>query len=98
VRALRDHANAAYLVLVVLAIGGLNLFWTAHAVSANNDARARQGAVIEAKLCHDIGTMAALQPPSGPAAANPSRAYEQAEHQAWMGLVQDIGCKQGGRP
>ena len=81
------------LFAVVLVLAAANLFWTAHEVNANNAARARQGAIVEAKLCHDIGTMAALQPPSGPAEVNPSRAYEQAEHRAWLGLLADLNCK-----
>lgn len=85
------------LFVVVLIEAGAGLLWTAHEVNANNAARARQGAQVEAKLCHDIGTMAAIQPPAGSADTNPSRAYEQAEHQAWMGLLNDIGCK-GGTP
>ena len=81
------------LFVVVLVLAAANLFWTAHEVNANNAARARQGAIIEARLCHDIGTMAALQPPPGPADVNPSRAYEQAEHRAWLAEFTDIGCK-----
>jgi hypothetical protein len=53
----------------------------------------RQGQMIEHKICQDVTTMAAILPPAGPPAVNPSRAYEQAEHRAWSGLVLAIGCK-----
>lgn len=92
---LRRHGNVLALVVIVLGLGGANLLWTAHVVNANQSAQRNAGSVVERKLCQDIGTMAALQPPGGPAYANPSRAYEQAEHQAWTGLFQAIGCDPG---
>jgi hypothetical protein len=61
-------------------------------------AQQRAGQMVETKLCHDVGTMAALQPPGGSAASNPSRAYEQAEHVAWTGLVRDLGCNRKATP
>jgi hypothetical protein len=56
----------------------------------------RAAELTEKSLCADVGTMAAIPAPAGAAAANPSRAYEQAEHRAWAGLVIAIGCK--GKP
>ena len=52
----------------------------------------RQGEVIERKLCSDFSTMARIPPPAGPPATNPSRAFDQAEHRAWSGLVVIAGC------
>lgn len=43
-------------------------------------------------LCLDLGTMANIAPPTGNPAANPSRAYEDAEHRAWTGLDTGLGC------
>ena len=91
--AIRRHANVLVLVVLVLAVNGAGLFWQAHSTSANRAAQLRQGLILERKLCADIGTMAAIKPPAGSPAANPSRAYEQAEAMAWRGLVIDIGCK-----
>lgn len=52
-----------------------------------------QGVLIERKLCLDLGTMAGIRAPAGPPAANPSRAYEQAESRAWNGLYAGLGCR-----
>jgi hypothetical protein len=52
--------------------------------------QARAGAALEKALCSDVGTMAAIPAPAGNPAANPSRAYEQAEHRAWAGLDHDV--------
>jgi len=52
------------------------------------------GLLVEEKLCTDLGTMAKIPPPAGPAETNPSRAYEQAESRAWHGLVTGLDCKQ----
>lgn len=59
------------------------------------DQQAAQQKIAQAEvqaLCKDIGTMAAIQPPSGSPQSNPSRAYEQAEHNAWTGLFTSIRC------
>lgn len=93
-----------YLFVLTLLLSGANLLWTSHAVNANQASQAREQSqqqaaarkaaqVVERKLCSDLATMAAIQPPAGSAAANPSRAYEQAEHRAWTGLTDVAGCK-----
>ena len=92
-------------VLAVL-LGGLSLFWTSHEVHASQAAiqaaqhredavQQQAGAVVERKLCTTLGKLAALVPPPGPAAKNPSRAYEQSLHGTLDELATDIGCKQG---
>ena len=59
-------------------------------------AQQKAGLLVETKLCTDLGTMARIPAPSGAAAANPSRAYEQAEHRAWQGLVNGLECNRIG--
>ena len=87
-----------------LVLAGLNLFWTAHEVNASRSAiqaeHAREqaeqrqaGAVLGGKLCLTFGKLAALKPPPGPAAENPSRAFEQELHATLDELGADLGCK-----
>lgn len=100
-----DKYDLIALVVLALAFATANLLWTAHEVNVNNTrqvaeqrrvaaAQRKAGILIEEKICSDVQTMAALNPPAGAASANPSRAYEQAEHRAWLGLVVAIGCKE----
>ena len=94
-----------FLFVLTLALAAANLIFTAryvndtqagfrHQQAAQQAIQRRAGQLIEQKLCQDVGTMSRIVPPEGSAAANPSRAYEQAEHQAWAGLYADIGCKE----
>jgi hypothetical protein len=90
----------AYMLLLAIALSGANLYWTSHEVNASHAAQVRvqaiqrrQGEILERRICADVGTMARITPPAGPAATNPSRAYEQAENRAWSGLVVALGCK-----
>ena len=92
--------SAAVLILLVMLVTGANLLWTAHAVNSfqsnqrqEQQAQRRQGALIEAKLCSTLGRLAALKPPPGDPAANPSRAYLQAEHDTLAQLGVDLGCR-----
>ena len=89
-----------WLFALSVILAGANLLWTAHEVHASqasqqqqNADRQRQGQVIERKLCTTLGRLTALKPPPGPAAANPSRAYEQELHATLAQLGPDIGCK-----
>lgn len=89
----------AVLVVLTLVVGGGNLWasWDyVHAYTAGQDrlqaAQQQQGAAIEHKLCTTLNRLAALQPPPGNAAANPSRAYEQGEHAILSQLGPDVGC------
>jgi DNA-binding protein H-NS len=54
----------------------------------------KAGLLIEEKICEDVGSMERIPPPRGAAAANPSRAYEQAEHRTWRGLFLGLDCNQ----
>ena len=94
-----------FLFVVALALSAANAVFTAHYVNttqagfkhqqaAQQAIQRHAGLLIEQKLCQDVGTMSRIVPPAGSASANPSRAYEQAEHQAWAGLYADIGCKE----
>jgi type II secretory pathway pseudopilin PulG len=89
-------------VLFVLAIlpGAFGWFWWAHAVdSAQAAQRAEQAAqrttsaAFEQRLCTTLGRLAALAPPPGSPADNPSRAYLQQEHAVLAQLGPDVGCK-----
>lgn len=75
-------------LLLAAGIGGS--YWVNHETQVK---QVRQGLVIEARLCHTLNALAGLQPPAGSAATNPSRAYEQAQHQILASLSPDIGCK-----
>jgi hypothetical protein len=69
----------------------------AQQLAAQKEAAEKQQAAATAEiqaLCHDLGTMAAIAPPAGSPADNPSRAYEQSEHRAWQGLYSSIHCDQ----
>jgi hypothetical protein len=95
-----------FLFALSVILGGLNLTWTAHEVHASQAAiqaaqhreqvmQQQAGAVLGRKLCATLGALAALKPPAGSAAANPSRAYEQELHATLAQLGPDIGCKGG---
>ena len=95
-----------FLFVLSVALGGLNLMWTAYEVHASQDAiqaaqdheqaaQRQAGAVIGEKLCTTLDRLAALKPPGGPPSSNPARAYEDALHSTLAQLGPDIGCKQG---
>lgn len=54
--------------------------------------QAQTAAMIEHRLCLTLGKLAALTPPPGNAAANPSRAYEQLLQRTLSQLGPDLGC------
>lgn len=59
-------------------------------------AQRAQGAAFERRLCTSLSRLAALTPPPGSAADNPSRAYLLEQHQVLAELGPDVGCK--GKP
>lgn len=89
----------AYSLLVLFVIaagfGVISLFWQVHETNANRAAQQRIGQVTERKLCTTLDALAALQPPAGSPASNPSRAYEQSLHATLAQLGPDIGCPAG---
>jgi hypothetical protein len=63
-----------------------------HYVDASQAAQRQQSLIVERKICTTMGRLAALKPPAGNAAANPSRAYEQQLHATLDQLGPDLGC------
>jgi hypothetical protein len=87
------------LLALVLVVGGGNLWasWLeVHSAQAAQRrevaAQRQQGRVTERKLCTTMQRLAALKPPPGSAAANPSRAYDQSLHATLDQLGPDLGC------
>jgi hypothetical protein len=99
VRWLTAKRAQVVLLFLVLVVGGGNL-WATHAqIRSNNAAAARQqaeqrlqGERVLRLICTTMGRLAALRPPPGSAAANPSRAYEQELHLTLDQLGPDLGC------
>jgi hypothetical protein len=96
--------SLVYMFLLSVALSGLGLFWINHQVHAtqaaftaaqhrDQAAQQRAGAELEEKLCDTFGRLAALKPPPGNPAANPSRAYLQNQHDTLAQLGTDLGCK-----
>lgn len=80
------------LVVVAFALLALNLLFTAHYVNSTQAAQRRQGLAVEHSICETLGKLAALKPPAGDPAANPSRAYEDRLHATLDELGPDLGC------
>ncbi len=94
----------ALLIALAVILGGANLlsgylqyrhfeqqFTQAQAAAAA--AQKAAGALVEKKLCTTFGELAALEPPPGNGASNPSRLYEQKQHDILSGVPADIGCR-----
>lgn len=81
------------LVLILnLVIGGANL-WASFEINSDSISRSQsQGKAIEHSLCTTLDRLSALKPPAGDASQNPSRAYEQEQHQILSELGPDVGC------
>ena len=93
-----------YLFTLSMALAAFSLFWTVHEVHASQVAiqaaqhreqvsQQQAGAILGEKLCTTFGRLAALKPPSGSPAKNPSRAFEQSLHATLDELGTDLGCK-----
>jgi len=81
---------AAGVVVVLLA---LNFVFTAEYENHAQSAARQQGALIERRLCATLDELAALRPPAGNPAANPSRAFDDELHATLDGLGPDLGCR-----
>jgi hypothetical protein len=92
-----------YLFGLAVLLSVIALFWINREVhsaaaaqqrqeQAQQQAQRKAGLLIEQAICTDVGTMAQIPAPAGAADANPSRAYEQAEHRAWAGLYAGLRC------
>ena len=94
--------SIAYLfaLTVLLVVGGyvLQQHEIRDDVAHQKAAQARQAQVFEMKLCTTLDRLAALRPPPGPPAHNPSRAYLQDEHATLAQLAPDVDCNQEGTP
>jgi hypothetical protein len=82
----------ASLLGLVLIMGAFNLLATYQAVHNADHAREVQAATIEAKICATLHALAALKPPAGNPATNPSRKYLQVQHDTIADLSTDLRC------
>jgi hypothetical protein len=93
-----------FLFALSMVLAAFNLFWTAHEVHSSQAAiqaaqhreqvmQQQAGAILGERLCTTFGKLAALKPPAGPPAQNPSRAFEQSLHATLDELGTDLGCK-----
>ena len=90
----------ASLFVLMFALAAVNLFWSWHLATASQAAQRagqtaaqRQSAMVERKICTTMSRLAALRPPAGNPATNPSRAYLQGEHDTLVQLGTDLGCR-----
>lgn len=60
--------------------------------AAEQAAQQRQGALLEQRLCTTLDREAALKPPPGDPASNPSRAFDDEQHAVLAQLGPDVGC------
>jgi hypothetical protein len=92
-----------FLFALSMLLAAANLIWTAHTVHASQAAiqaaqsreqaaQQQAGELLGRRLCLTFGSLAALQPPAGNPAGNPSRAYLQDEHTTLVQLGADLGC------
>ena len=52
-----------------------------------------EGKIVIGKLCTTFGELAANKPPAGNPATNPSRRYDQRNHQILDSIGPDLGCR-----
>lgn len=89
----------AYVALAVLSLvtAALALWGSTIYYHREQAAQRAQGAAFEKRLCTTLGRLAALKPPPGSPAGNPSRAYLQQQHDVLAELGPDVGCPKGER-
>lgn len=76
-----------------LVLSALTLWGAAEYYHREQASQRAQGAQLEQRLCTTLGRLAALEPPPGSPAGNPSRAYLQQEHAVLAELGPDVGCR-----
>ena len=81
------------MVICIAAAIALNAGFTLWAIRNYQQAQKTQGAAIETTLCATLNRLAALKPPPGNPAQNPSRAYLQQEHATLAQLGGDLRCR-----
>jgi hypothetical protein len=101
-------AISAFVVLLGGMIAGsyfLDIYTATQTAQSIEDARTvalqqqqRAGAVLGEKLCDTFGRLAALKPPAGDPARNPSRAFDDSLHMTLDQLGTDLGCKVAAPP
>ena len=89
-----------FLFVLAMVFGMFNLLWDARQQAAFQSSQQREQAVqhqaglaLGEKLCVTFGRLAALKPPAGNPAKNPSRAYDQELHATLDQLGTDLGCR-----
>jgi hypothetical protein len=82
-----------FMFALAVLLAAFGLFWINHAVHDSQAAQQRAGAVLEQKLCTTFGKLAALKPPAGDPATNPSRAFDDNLHATLDELGTDLGCR-----
>jgi type II secretory pathway pseudopilin PulG len=97
--AVRRRSDLIILVAFVLVVGLANSLLGANSEHSFEARQARQqaaqqaqGRVLEQRLCTTLNRLAALNPPPGNPASNPSRAFEDELHQTLSQLGPDLGC------
>jgi hypothetical protein len=90
----------AYFALLNIAFFLLGFLWLGHIQNVNHASQVSQQTAqrkadqtVERKICHTLNALAANQPPPGNPATNPSRQYDQNNHNILDQLGPDMGCK-----
>jgi hypothetical protein len=88
------------IVIAVIAALVLNAVFTLAIVAVmqrqfdNQQATAKKtGLLVEQRICSTLAALAGNKPPAGNPATNPSRAYDQRNHEILDGLAPDLGCR-----
>jgi hypothetical protein len=84
--------GAAAIIVAVAGVAtalALNIGYTTYALASQQ----RQAATVQRKLCTTMAELAALKPPPGNPATNPSRAYDQHLHATLTEIGADFGCR-----
>lgn len=89
----RQQIAVATLISISYVLIGAVFFGLGHQAGTSRAAQRQAGQQLEQKLCTTFGKLAALQPPAGDPAANPSRGYLQDQHAALVELGADLGCR-----
>lgn len=86
------------LLVLVLVMGAGNLLATYLEVHDSQATAKKAGIAVELKICTTMDNLAALQPPPGNPATNPSREFDDRLHATLDQLGADLGCgRQRGR-